>query len=543
MTLTDHIEKIVKSVENSHLASTKLKALEFHFQPLKTFLNCTREQSLLFSLIFYQTLESGNADFNDLARHLEIPVMRLLKYKPDIDFLVKRRLVRQETRIGFFQKMGISFFVPSNVIDGLLKNRNSFNTGKLNDSFDFVARVVELMNASKENAGGFEILKEDFTELCSENNNLYISTILRGTDIPPEQVFIMIFAVYKMMNGEEDTSLSEACEFLEGQKSFQLSVRRSFINKSNTLIKRGFLELTPGMFRHDTDLRITEKGLEYLFGNEAEKFIIQSEKTKDEIHPEKIPLIKLWFNAEESRLLKNLEEILEFENFERIVQTMKAKNMKPGFTILLYGSPGTGKTESVYQLARITGRSILPVDISQSKSMWFGESEKQIKGIFEKYKMMTSKSKVCPIMLFNEADGIFGKRTTSINSPVSQTLNAMQNIILQEMEDFEGIMIATTNLTENLDNAFDRRFLYKVKFETPKLETRIQIMHDKLPFLTPEAIGQLCGHFSLTGGQMANIAKKCSIHELLNGTLPGFAAIEQFCKEERGLTDKKKLGF
>ena len=222
---------------------------------------------------------------------------------------------------------------------------------------------------------------------------------------------------------------------------------------------------------------------------------------------------------------------------------MKKKKMKAGIPVLLYGSPGTGKTESVYQLARKTGRSIIPVEISQVKSMWFGESEKMIKDVFEKYKHISQNNKVCPILLFNEADGIFSRRTTKLDAPVSQTLNAMQNIILQEMEDFEGIMVATTNLTDNLDKAFDRRFLYKVKFEIPDKTTRIKIMNNKLPFLTPKAVGQLCEQFSLTGGQMANIAKKSGIHELLKGKIPDLHEIENLCREELGLQDKKKLGF
>jgi len=111
------------------------------------------------------------------------------------------------------------------------------------------------------------------------------------------------------------------------------------------------------------------------------------------------------------------------------------------------------------------------------------------------------------------------------------------------MEDFEGIMMATTNLTDNLDKAFDRRFLYKIKFENPTFDTRIEIMRDKFPFHKHEAVRQLCEHFSLTGGQMANIAKKCSIHELLNGQLPGPDEISAFCRDEQGLTEKRKLGF
>ena len=107
--------------------------------------------------------------------------------------------------------------------------------------------------------------------------------------------------------------------------------------------------------------------------------------------------------------------------------------MRKGFTCLFYGPPGTGKTESVYQLAKKTGRDVLTVDISETKSMWYGESEKRIKEIFTSYRAVSKKCKSTPILLFNEADGVLGKRKHDGRSPVDQTDNSMQHILLHEM--------------------------------------------------------------------------------------------------------------
>lgn len=543
MNLADHIERIAKEAEESHLDASKMKVLSPHLKKLADVLKCSREQAFMFALIFYQSLERGSVDFGDLARHIDIPVMRLLKYKADIDQLVKNRLVRQENRNTFSQKPNLSFYIPRNVIDGTLKNRLTLRSDKINDNFDFVVRVAEMMQLTREDSGSFETLKEDFQDLCHENSHLNIAQKLIGSNIIEYEILILVFAVYKLMNGEEDVLLSEACEFLESNKSFQLSVRRTFLNGNNAVIKRGFIEMKNGMFRNDSELNVTDSGLQFLMGEESEKFMIRSERNKRELSTESIPPVTLFYNDEESRQLKTLEGLLDAAKFSEMSKRMRDMKMKAGFTVLLYGNPGTGKTESVYQLARLTGRSIIPIEISQTKSMWFGESEKLIRDVFQSYKKLNESSRTCPILLFNEADGIFGKRTTHMDSAVSQTLNAMQNIILQEMEDFEGIMMATTNLTDNLDKAFDRRFLYKIKFENPTFDTRMEIMRDKFPFLKLESVRQLCEHFSLTGGQMANIAKKCSIHELLNGQLPELDEISAFCRDEQGLSEKKKLGF
>ena len=218
--------------------------------------------------------------------------------------------------------------------------------------------------------------------------------------------------------------------------------------------------------------------------------------------------------------------------------------MRTGVAVLLYGPPGTGKTESVYQLARRTGRDIHMISISETKSMWFGESEKLIKKVFDEYRALVKKNGIAPILLFNEADGIFSSRKKIGSSPVAQTENAIQNIILQEMEDLEGILIATTNLTQNLDQAFERRFLYKICFEKPGPEARISIWQDKIKNLCADDACQLSQAFDLSGGQIENIARKYLLQQLLTGTFPALSEIEAFCQEEQiNRTGIQKIGF
>lgn len=91
--------------------------------------------------------------------------------------------------------------------------------------------------------------------------------------------------------------------------------------------------------------------------------------------------------------------------------------------------------------------------------MWVGESEKNIKGIFDDYKQKVKQSVKAPILLFNEADAIIGKRQVGAERAVEKMENSIQNIILQEIEQLDGILIATTNLAENMDKAFERHFL------------------------------------------------------------------------------------
>ena len=219
--------------------------------------------------------------------------------------------------------------------------------------------------------------------------------------------------------------------------------------------------------------------------------------------------------------------------------------MRSGFACLLYGAPGTGKTETVLQIARATGRSIMQVNLSEMRSKWVGESEKNVKAVFDRYRNFVEYCDKEPILLFNEADAIINKRQEGAEHGVDKMENSIQNIILQEMENLDGIMIATTNLAQNMDKAFERRFLYKIKFEKPTLEARMHIWHEMIPTLSESDTKTLAEKYDFSGGQIENIAR----HNAINGILYGDKAnsidsLMAYCDNERLETKEcRKIGF
>ena len=151
------------------------------------------------------------------------------------------------------------------------------------------------------------------------------------------------------------------------------------------------------------------------------------------------------------------------------------------------------------------------VDVPQIKSKWVGESEKNIKGLFDQYRALVNKASVAPILLFNEADAIIGTRKSGASSAVDKMENTIQNIILQEMETLDGIMIATTNLEENLDPAFERRFLYKLKFVKPDASVRTYIWKSMIPELTEADAQAIASQYDFSGGQIENVARRYTV--------------------------------
>ena len=233
------------------------------------------------------------------------------------------------------------------------------------------------------------------------------------------------------------------------------------------------------------------------------------------------------------------------ENYRKIRERMEQTGFRTGFACLFYGGPGTGKTETVYQLARQTGRDIMVVDVPQIKSKWVGDSEKNIKALFDRYRELVKKAKQTPILLFNEADAIIGIRKQGAQNAVDKMENSIQNIILQEMEMLDGIMIATTNLTQNLDKAFERRFLYKIKFEKPTVEARVLIWRTMIPDLSEMDAKTLAAKYDFSGGQIENIARHYTIDSILHDAKEDkLAMLINHCDNERlDENTPKRIGF
>jgi len=146
-----------------------------------------------------------------------------------------------------------------------------------------------------------------------------------------------------------------------------------------------------------------------------------------------------------------------------------------GISVLLSGHPGVGKTMSGTVLARRLGLDIYEIDLSQVVSKWLGETEKNLSDVFD------AAEPGHVVLLFNEADSLFGKRTSDVKSSNDRYANLETNYLLQRLERFNGLAILTTNLTAAIDQAFKRRFTYDVFFSFPSPDMRAELWRRTLP--------------------------------------------------------------
>ena len=291
---------------------------------------------------------------------------------------------------------------------------------------------------------------------------------------------------------------------------------------------------------------LTDKAKKHLIPELAKKQVDECVKSKL-LQASKIATKSLFYNEDTDSQVSELSGLLKEKQLRGVLRRLKERNLRCGFTCLFHGTPGTGKTETVYQLAKQTGRDIYQVDYSQLRSKWVGDSEKNVKAMFDEYRHLCKGAKRMPILLLNEADALIGKRLESAERAVDKGENAIQNIVLQEMENFDGIMIATTNLTGNIDSAFGRRFLYKIEFEKPNMATRARIWKSMLPSLNNGDATVLSESFPLfSGGQIENVTRKVTVNEVLHGSVTKLDDIIILCKHEtmdNNNTFGKVIGF
>lgn len=204
---------------------------------------------------------------------------------------------------------------------------------------------------------------------------------------------------------------------------------------------------------------------------------------------------------------QQLREISNQMKYRHIVQGDWGFDQKlslgKGLNALFCGPPGTGKTMATEAIASELQLDLYKIDLSQVVSKYIGETEKNLNRIF------TAAQNANAILLFDEADAIFGKRS-EVKDAHDRYANIEVAYLLQKMEEYEGVTILTTNLRQNLDEAFIRRIRFIIDFPFPEQEYRLQIWQGIWPKATPLAADvdfQLIAQkFKVAGGNIRNIA-------------------------------------
>ena len=537
-TLLQAIERVVELSKNSKMSDEFMLKASPEIGLLANNYGITERQAVLFCIC----MERGprRVDYDDLASHLDMNKISVLGFAADIDALVRRRLLKFRD-----VKDEDDFDVPTGVIRCLKHNevyelprRTGLDCAEL---FELLDQWFEDLN---DDAISASELQEEMQTLFDDNKQIGFVSKLRDYNLTNHEETMVAFFCHRLVNDDDNDIRFGQLEDLFDTKAYFNKAKASLRSGEHRLMKKKLIEHCCEDGIADTSrYKLTEEAKRNLLAEL--KINATEEKLADVIKARDLTEKKMFYVKENEQQVSELLSFLMPDKYSEIHERMQQTGFRTGFACLFYGGPGTGKTETAYQLARQTGRDIMVVDVPQIKSKWVGDSEKNIKALFDRYREQVKRAKLTPILLFNEADAIIGIRKQGAQSAVDKMENSIQNIILQEMEQLDGIMIATTNLTQNLDTAFERRFLFKIKFEKPTEEARAHIWHSMIPDLSELQVHTLASKYDFSGGQIENIARHYAINVILHGhSEDALPMLIRHCDNER-LEGRRssKIGF
>lgn len=537
-----HMEKVVEELKDSQLSKEFFKKAAPHIRYVSKKLDMTQEQSVLMSL-FIDKSDHNPIYISELTEYMKCRTVRIIRYMPDIDELERRGLVRCSR-----SERRLSYRVPIEVINAFKNNENYIprNIHDLTCS-DLFAELQDIFMERDDCELTYEGTVEKVKYLLECNRHLVFTSRILSYRFDDDDLCLLILFCHLFVNNTDDRIRFHDIEFLYKDTRRFSRLKGRLQCEEHILQEEKLIEFSgeDGFKDRDT-FKMTSEAKSFLFPELKIPSMDNDKKRGDMIRHEDISPKQLFYDKSITAQIQELGGLLDEKHYKDVCSRLKANGFRSGFTCLFYGAPGTGKTETVLQLARQTGRDIVQVNVSEIKSMWVGESEKNIKNLFDLYRQKVKEMAIAPILLFNEADAIIGKRQEGAERAVDKMENSIQNIILQEMESLEGILIATTNLAQNMDKAFERRFLYKIKFTKPTLEARTAIWKSMIPSLSEEIAHALANKYDFSGGQIENIARHYAIDNILHGAKAGeLTTLTEHCDNERLEKDgiKRRIGF
>jgi SpoVK/Ycf46/Vps4 family AAA+-type ATPase len=472
------------------------------------------------SSAFLKLLEEGS---------LELVLPEITKYTDHLEYLQD-----QFFKIDIAQKLNV---VKDNF------DENSPNINRLKSKLNLLENRIKQRVEVTDNS----IMLEEFFKENSLNEK--------------EQMLFLALLKEEYAGGDESMRDMNSLIALISVDDYEKIKHRSLLEESSKLVSKNLIDydevLTPfgGINRnfyipedvlykisHPTKKksRTRKAKLETLLAEQETFELISTNKTLEDVV----------LNDKTKEILENLLKQLDKNVSNRLVEWgIKDKKKGMDARIIFYGAAGTGKTITSLAFAKSLKREVLSFDCSKILSMYVGESEKNVRNIFDKYYELKSKSKSEPILLLNEADQFLSARSDGNLSGSEKMHNQMQNIFLEQIERFDGILIATTNLLDSIDKAFSRRFNYKIEFTKPNEIQREKLWKILLPKTLPLSDDFDCkqlAKYSLTGGQIEmiikNTAYKVAVENLDEFNTQVF--IDEIEKEQKGMFDKEKtLGF
>ena len=453
-----------------------------------------------------------------------------------------RTQLREMQRVGLLEKEryeGIHIFSIESAISEAIDNGDLdtiSNVGPI--GLDAVLEYFRKKLLDHDHLGKAEVKQylEDIVEKNAQlnvikycNRKYFTETLL--------DAYVCLAVCVKSVYDNDAFNFSYMDNYINMGKNYIQYMRREILTESWAPIAEGLIENAGGgMVDFNPELKLTPKGFNY-FLKELDPEMLQFLRSRlgkvnvPMMQPKDIQKVDLYFNPDFAKRIDRMSTILMPQKFAEFQASFPKNAKMKGLTLLFHGGPGSGKTETVLQLCRKTKRPLMKIEVTDFQSKWVGESERKLKQIFTDYKSACERMEVAPILFLNECDQIIGKRV-GIRNSVDQMNNALQNILLEQLEQFQGIMIGTTNLTKNMDEAFERRFAMKFQFESPNETAKVSIWKSAIKGLRQQEAIALVKQYDFTPGEINNVARRFMVENLLGLEKSRLQTLQELCETE-----------
>ncbi len=541
------IAETAETIKGCKLKEKKLVLQRQRLQLLQAYFSCTEMQAIFIISVFDLNSQGTSPDLEDIAQYLKCSSIKMLLYDTDFDLLLDRGLLALKSRRSFrhfFTKN--QYEIPLEIKEAVMENEpiKVQAEKKSITVFDVLKELSELLQSREDEVFSTNACIRKGIDLIEDHSQFPIFNDIWKLGFTQKEVFIFFIIVWENLESTYQVELGTLSKALFDDRSDRITFEQVIIDEKGKLFTHNFIKIIPADFVQRSELTLTKKAQQYL--KERDIKIHTSRQVNKEtllLHKD-ISKVKMHYNDAEQQQIDFLSGMLMPRKFKQLQKSLEQEKLRKGVAVLLYGVPGTGKTETVFQIAKQTRRDIFKVDVSQLKSKWYGESQKNVKKLFDTYKEISAEQTRTPILLLNEADAILTSRNASDKSSTGRAEHAIQNIFLEALENFEGILFATTNFEQSLDSAFERRFLYKICYNKPTLETRSKIWKSKFPATNKAESLLLAKKYIFSGGQIENILRKYKMQAVLLQRKPNFEELNQLCNEEISFVIKqKRIGF
>lgn len=538
------LNRIMLKVRRDGFNDENVESLKDEFSYVSEKFGICPEEAALLSFVLEKSNDFCRCDDGDLANFLGCTNIEFISFRKYLQSLAQKRIVRIGRNRGGDSTYQVMDDACQAIIDDVQFSEKSFAGISTEDMFsEFRKLFIDFRNDNIDKT----MLLSDLNMIIDANpQNDFVQKVLecgiRQCSESEQRIFLYLCHHYVSW-GDKEIEFRHLGNLIS-DKADEQKFFRFFQAEKHGFQKMGLVRFggEEGLMDKRT-AALTDKVRDTFF-SEVELFCDEASAShQDVMNCENIKEKEMFYNAPEQEQIGRLEQLLKENHFKGIQERLDEMGFRKGFNIILYGGPGTGKTETTLQLARKTGRDVFCIDVSKIKNKYVGESEKAVKGIFKIYRNLCKNKERKPILFFNEADAIFGKRMENVDSSAAQMLNTLQNILLQEMESLEGILVCTTNLHQNLDPAFERRFIYKIELEKPGDEVRSRIWASMMPGYAQEEYTALGHKYPFSGGQIENVVRKSTVDYILSGVRPTIGDVQKFCDEEIFKSKVKKVGF